>query len=525
MTISRQPLVSDLIPEQYDTNGIIISSSGTKNMLFTKYSGDKMYGEQRPVLSVTRDPTLNGLSYGTGQGMYYWEGVDDTYIVHNNKVYKGNYSTSLGFVVASNGKCFFTLVGTQLVITCPETGYGYYIDQATPTILRNITAANWPGTSAASGLGKDLAGGAVSLDGYLFVMTTDGIVYNSNLNAVQTWTASDFIEADILSDGGVYLAKHHNHICAIGSNSIQFFSDAGNPVGSPLQVRRDIAYLSGGVDRDSVSESGDSIFFVGRHTTGTAGVFLIEDFRISKVSTDSIDEFLLNSYAVLSDPTFATKFILASSWLSGHLVCFVTEIRMTFEGHLGDAQQTVVFDNTNKIWSEFDTGLSSLNAFEIISAPASLLNKNSVSGASQGSVTEVMFATGVTAEIIAPKKDAGNISLIRDRDTFNSEYIPVPIRIITEENDFGTMTDKFAYRLSIVGDTTSNSSDATDIMLSWSDDHHRTFSTPRAISTGINKSIPRLGSFKRRSWKLEYSGLDMLRIEALEIDIRGSKYA
>ena len=514
MTITRTALVSSTDPDTY-ADGAVTSGAGTTNVTYTQYPGDKAYGTQRASINIFTEPDDETLARESGRGVFFWGAVDDYYFVNDNDLYKGDYSNDIGNVGEGDHRIYFTVVGTQLVIIDPVNSEGWYINEALPSTLIEITDGNFPG---AVGVGKTIVGGAVSLDGFLFIMTEDGFIYNSNLNAVQTWTALDFISTDTSSDGGLYLAKHHNHVCALGENSIEFFYNAGNPVGSPLQLRQDISYLAGAVDFDAVTECGDDIFFIGREKIGTMALFQLRDFKPQKVSPETIDSFIQHVYDTTNTGGNRMKIILGSSWFGGNQLCFMTSIERQSGGQrLNDAIQTLVYDATTQLWSIYETGLAAIDAFEVFSSPASSVSQN-VSGFPNTVETTIMFTSGALATV-----DLTNSNLDLEPDASASSNISM--NITTVEYDYEMMTNKFASRLSVAGTTLSNATDLTPLKISWSDDRYRTTTTQRDLDTGLRRSLTRLGDFKRRAWIVDYSGVDTLRLEALEFDIRGSQYA
>lgn len=103
----------------------------------------------------------------------------------------------------------------------------------------NVASATL-GTPVALGFGT--AGPFAVMDGYVFIVATDGQkVYNSTLGDPSTFnTSSDFLETEQFGDAAVYCFTYKNHLCVVGTNSVEFFYDAANELGSPLA--RQIGY-------------------------------------------------------------------------------------------------------------------------------------------------------------------------------------------------------------------------------------------------------------------------------------------
>lgn len=136
----------------------------------------------------------------------------------------------------------------------------------------------------------------VSLDGYLFAI--GGIngqrIFNSDIADPTTWnTGTDFIDVESNSDPLVGLIKHHNHLVAFGTNTIEFFYNAANEVGSPLQRQASYAVSIGAYyDQDSRPTKctiGDVTFFSAAINGNFAGIYKLEKFKVEKVSPDWLD--------------------------------------------------------------------------------------------------------------------------------------------------------------------------------------------------------------------------------------------
>ena len=89
----------------------------------------------------------------------------------------------------------------------------------------------------------------------------------------------------------------------------------------------------------------------------------------------------------------------------------------------------------------------------------------------------------------------------------------------------GSVTNKFLHRLSIVGTTVATGNNNLPLLISWSDDHYHTFSPERPLATGLNRSLTRCGTFRRRAHQIRFFGTDAVRIEGIEIDVKASRYA
>jgi hypothetical protein len=139
----------------------------------------------------------------------------------------------------------------------------------------------------------------VFLDGYLFLVKTGTAdIYNSDLNDPLLYTPGNFISCEMFPDTVLKFAKLNNYLLAFGSASIEYFWDAANPTGSPLQ-RNDtpvklVGYLGG------FAQSANRIYFVGNTSTSTPDVYMLEDFKIDPVGDATVRRYLESLTTVLN---------------------------------------------------------------------------------------------------------------------------------------------------------------------------------------------------------------------------------
>lgn len=150
----------------------------------------------------------------------------------------------------------------------------------------------------------------VAMDGYLFVATAgQQRIYNSTIGIPTTFNTSvDFIDAEMRADSIQALAKHHNHLVVFGTQSIEFFYNAGNELGSPLSRQANYSVSVGIEVSDSQTklvEIGDILYFIGINSSGSRGLYKIEKFQVSRVENNLLDWYL--NGAALSSATRASQ--------------------------------------------------------------------------------------------------------------------------------------------------------------------------------------------------------------------------
>ena len=524
MPIQRLPLATSLDPQEF-SNGVVTKGATSINCMWSRYADGRSYVSQRPAIDVIGLASDRGLPK-KGRGIVYWDKVagetsNGIYFVNNDTVYAGSYDNPLPAKI-SGGRdpVHFVEVANYLAIIDVENNQAWYISAAAPEQLFRINDIHFPGITN----NAKLAGGGAELDGFLFVMDTDGIIYNSDLNDVTSWSSLGFIEAQREQDAGVFLTKHHDHVVAIGSNSIEFFYNAGNPVGSPLARRGDISYRTGALDFRNVFTSGERIYFIGSEKIGTPGVYEIAGFQLRRISTDSIDRFIANTRV-----TAGYRFNLTGGYVGEHYLTFINTLRLDAEGTY-TPQYTFWYDATHNIWGEFQTNIATVDAFGMagISERSSILRGESVLLFLSGDLA--VFNVGGSVVDTSGEDQYVDDDYIVSQDAYVtggivSDAAIVEMSLTTNEFDFDTQTNKFLYRFAIIGTNTADTDDSAPILVSWSDDIFRNFTKPRFYEAGMRRSLTRLGKFKRRAFKIEYSGLDRLRMEELEMDVQGSEFA
>ena len=348
-----------------------------------------------------------------------------------------------------------------------------------------ITDADFP---ANLGTPEVIVGNAAHLGGYMFVMTRKGNVWNSDLNSLSSWSANNFIAAQIMPDTGVGLAKYGDTIAAFGKFSIEFFRNNGNPSGSPL-VRIESATVRMGAlpysypDVDSGGTStifpfGDTVYFLGiAPESGAIGMYRLNGGKPDKVSNEAIDILLAagNLLGIVGSMTLfgMTHIVMRTTGLSGlGIPCFCVELNFWWIVKFANGETPLAVAGGSPI-----NNSTQFNAFNALSS----------------------------AKIF--KITSGSAIYQDDGSAYT-------MTVQTENIDFGTDAVKFMPRLRIIGDTQSSTS---NLAVSYSDDDFANFTSAGNIDlSSADKSIGPLGQFRRRSIKLTHAANTPCRLEAME---------
>jgi hypothetical protein len=355
--------------------------------------------------------------------------------------------------------------GTQITMTANATANG------TPTITRShmakIIDADFPSTAT---------GPFVELDGYIFIGTSTGRIYNSDLNSITAWTSSNWIAVNMEADASIALSKAKNQIVAIGRNHIEFFYNAGNPSGSPLGRTEQAMIPIGSYSTDNIVRFRDKTFFIGQDSGyENAGVWMLSGFEVKRLSTIPLTRMLSQNSASLNADTIVLS---------------------AFE-HQG--KQFVYFGmgDSSNLKADY---LYCLESGEWVEAGYPYLMR---------------FSEGLNA--IALNSTSG---IIYSADPLTPTYQDVgsasyTATIQTSLWDGGTDKRKFINKIRLIGDTQASGTAS----ISWSDNDYANYNTARTVDmTKVDKSLHGCGSTRRRSFKIEHSANTAWRVEALEIE-------
>ena len=497
----RIPLTPDLHISAFNGATITEKDAGITNGIVEK-RGDVLYTTQRPSIDVFDDASTN-VSDARGRAIYYWDAADDLYLLNNDTIYKNNHgSTVSSSPTAGTKKCKFIEAGGKLVLLDAENDQGFTI--TTGDVVTEITDTDFPPKQTPA---VPLAYGGASLDTYLFVLGEDGVIYNSAAGDPTTWAALDYLDAERAPDGGQYLGKHHDNIVVYGVTTIEFFYDAKNNTGSPLSRRQDLAYQIGCTSGESVWEEGDRSFFVGTDFSGSLKVFTLENFALRKISTSSIDSLITQAI------TKEGYYVNGSGFSASGHTYYVLNLYTT----PSDSEPTtsLVYDDTTGLWCHWETTVNGLSKFPLMDwsirtgvqpryGEGILFNGDMISINDNFQPQDTLLAstyvtTGyVTTGYVLSGSNSGTA---------------VNLKIRTGQNDFGDDVKKTLPNIRHVGDLTTTSQNIT---VKWAKENNASFNSGITVDTSKFQRINRIGSFRRINFELDYSGTEVLRIEALE---------
>jgi len=233
----------------------------------------RVFVKSRPGLASVYTTTA-----GVARGTYYWivSGTGYIFSVSGDKVYSNG--VLLQTLATSTGEVGFTehvnSTGTNTLVMCDGTnGYVFTSPSLAPT---QITSPDFPTPHVPM---------PVVLDGYVFVAkagTQD--IYNSDLDLPLTWTAGNYISAEMFPDKIIALSKNNNYVYAIGSQSVEYFYDAAGTT-SPLARHDSAVQQFGAVAAGSVVQTEEEVIMLGETGNGGHTVWTINGFKAAEIGT------------------------------------------------------------------------------------------------------------------------------------------------------------------------------------------------------------------------------------------------
>ena len=387
--------------------------------------------------------------------------VASTAVINNSQIYY-------------NGQLFtVTIAGT--------TGTTGPTDTSGSTFTNGTATLQWVGIAAtATALlngfptTSTVVPGAAYFDTYVFIMTQDGKVWNSEPNNPNNWDALNFITAEAEPDQGVALAKHLNYLIAFGQWSTEFFYDAGNTTGSPLLPNQTFRIEFGCANGDSVVEMEQTVVWVGVGQNTGRMVLMLDGTRPVQVSDASIERILNNS--TLTDVrAYSLK-------VAGHYFYVL---------NLLNDNMTLVLDVKSKQWSIWTSYING-----------------------QEDILDGVFYTSYNNKAYSLDNLDGKLYNINE-ESYTDDAGPIQFRIRTNLIDANSTKRKFISRLEVVGDKIGST-----LNIRHTDDDYNNWSEYRKVDLNANRSVLyQNGSFRRRAYEFFNTDDVPLRLQACEVDV------
>ena len=429
------------------------------------YTGQRtLYCIKRPGWAALNTPSTGNI----GTAILVWTGqgagtaVISAFGGTNSTLYSG--TSSLGAITGKATKITETFVSTTatLVVSSGDSTAWYY--DTGVGVMTKITDVDFPGNAALT-----LAGSFAHRDGYAFIMDTAGTIWNSDLNSVTAWTATSSIAANSYPDKGIGVIRQRDKLMAFGTESVQFFYNAGNPTGSPLSRIESMTLRVGCVSADAVTQAEDAVYWCGSSPQGGLSIYQYAA-GLKPVSTPEIDSILILAGA--------SNISLTSVKFYGRNFVIVNASSVTF-----------VYCVEENAWHEWN-------------GPVKLWYK--CAGVSSGS-TQVVYA-------ISNVSTSGKVFTINPSSmVYQDNGTAYTARIQTSKVGEGNKRT-FWNEVELLGDQQSGST-AT---ISYSSDDYQSYVQLGTVDLSLNRPrLQRCGADYRRSWVITHSANTPMRLEAI----------
>lgn len=340
---------------------------------------------------------------------------------------------------------------------------------------------------------RNLAYGASYLDGSVYVLTTDGRIYGSNLEDSTGWNALNYLTKESEADGGVATCKHLNYILAWGAWSMEAFYDAAGPAPFSPLLRYDAAKTEIGcaVGTSVVPFSG-TVAWIGQSREAGRGVFLLNGMAPQKISTTSIDTYLNQSALIVGGLPIVRAWAVT---LSGHSFYVLT---------LKDLNVTLVYDLLEGEWYQWTS------------------TKQTGTTLAEGFFTQEFFAalTGTSYTIDSTTGNVYTLSVNSYDDGVNASSStgvnPIQWRIVTESIDGGNNLVKFFHSLEIMGDRVN-----TPLFVRHTDDDFSSWSSYRQVQlVNARPVIFQCGQSRKRAYEFYHNDSLPIRLHSAEVLVK-----
>ena len=410
---------------------------------------------------------------GAGMGMYTWN--SNVYSIFAGILYKNGAQVATGLDTTGGVYQFSEIKGAtpKMVMNNGVQGYAYDDTALLSANLHSLNASypqytvkGWAYINGAQYVMQHFFGSSI----------TPAVIWGSKINSVTVagdWNPLDFITAQIEPDSGVCLAKQVSYVVAFKQWSTEFFSDIGNPTGSPLAPVSGSKIRFGCAHQDSVQNIEDVLVWLSTNRSASLQVVMMTGLAPQVISTPAIER-LLNGASLSTVYSWQLK-------LNGHIFYILT---------ITSINLTIAYDLAHQTWSQWTD--ASGNYLPICASTYDGNGNKVIQHATNGSLYYMDSTYG------------------------DDNTVSIPVGIITPPFDGGNRRNKFLSQLEIVGDKQVGSF----LTVQVSDDDYNTWSQPRQISMGNERMLlPDCGTFRRRAWWIKFSSFGPMRISAMEAQI------
>lgn len=422
---------------------------------------------------------------GNSEGWYHASNAVDTFtgnrtagspilsgIASTTGLYSGQLISATGFTAAA--RILTVDSATQVTINENASSGAGTATVVTTSLLAKILDADFP---------TNARGGFAFLDGYAFINTATNRIYNSDLNSVTGWNASNYLTVNAEPDRGMGVYELDGTIVAFGEKNINFYKNAGNPSGSPLAyTRQNIKVgLKGSAGIGFAKKTKSGLYFIG-YSEGMISAYELSAGGIVEISSPSFNGIFSSSLQSMVSEIYMFG-------QNGIVFAYVTS----------DGASGIVYSGTNyiywpksKIWTAFTdpAGATYTGRWDI--------------AATRPSISSTILGG-----------NGRRFTYTHSSPIWVDDSVAYSMIVQTSKTDFGTDDLKSVWEVALMGSDIQSSGTAT---LEYSDDDYTTWTTAGTFDlTKINPRINRVGSFRGgRAWRITHSANTSFRAQSLK---------
>lgn len=420
----------------------------------------------------------------------------------------------------------------------------YAVTNGTTGALINYLG-KWNTISDADFTGLGTKTNFVAMDGYLFVGVISGTgagrVYNSDLSSSFSWTASGYITPNDVPGDLVWLSRLRNFVVVFKQYSIEFLEDVGNPTpASPLKQNKQYTKKIGCASASSIQEVADGIIFLGIDQRGKLSYYKLmrDSLELKNISDVHLESCLQNSTATPAGYRSWSADYALDSTIKGQSQVIIFQNKELYTTVVPSAWDgspiTMVYDNILDVWYRWTTAFTGDATVDgtFIPSMSFLLNNNN-GGYFTCFANNLSALTKSRFSIMSPTfAQASGYAYMDGYDTTEANFNHFLFGWQSDFFDLGTGDRKFLDKVEIFYDsdpdqTPSTATSGTLRFYHWEKDYTNNVGASTYRSITIDDAaysralIRRLGSFRRKAFKIINSDNMPLRIWALELVYRG----
>jgi hypothetical protein len=439
----------------------------------------------------------NGVSKGTVNGTDEYDfiaSIDQTVVFLKNEVKAYVYTIATGTLLDLTGTITTqsgTTVSGSPTVTLSAANPAIQVGQnisgtgilagtyvlnifgTTLTLSQNASASGTVTLTFTTSYPGTTVSGAVFVDGYYVVGTPEGLLYNSNIQDPTTWQAINYIGVVSDADKLVAIGRTINYIVAMGSETTEFFYDAGTSPGSPFLPYQNSVLQFGAAGEDTLVQMDNTLVWVSTNRQKGFQVMALAGQTPQIISNQYIERIINNA-----DPDQMYSFSVKTA---GHSFYVLS---------LKDIGYTLVYDMAQKGWTYWTS------------------TENNVEG-----YFKLIYYTKFQNYNILQHETNGK-SYILSQNYYNDYGNPIQVLCRTPLVDFGNNDRKFFSGAQVVGDKIDSYA-----LLRYTNDDYQNYSNWVNINLSTQKAqANRLGQARRRSFDLLHADNVPLRLQYLEID-------